>query len=129
MKGALMLWRGMFGLNGFMLPVSWETKLGSLTPWLLAHQVQFTGFFEQVGAVKVMDILWFLMLSYIVFFLPNTQQLMRNYRPVYEKAITYATLTQLCWRPTLGWSFIIAFLFIYSVLGLSRISEFLYFQF
>ena len=129
MKGALILWSGMIGLNGFMLPVSWETKLGSLSPWLLAHQVQFTGFFEQVGAVKVVDILWFLMLSYIVFFLPNTQQLLCRYRPVYEKSINYQTTLPLRWRPTLGWSITMAILFIYAVLGLSRISEFLYFQF
>ena len=129
MKGTLIMWRGMFGLNGIMLPPSWEAKLGALSPWLLAHNVQFIRIFEQVGAVKVVDILWFLFLSYCVFFLPNTQQLMRHYRPVYEKSISYASVSKLYWRPTIGWSIIMAMLFFYSVLGLSRISEFLYFQF
>ncbi len=130
MKGTLIMWHGMFGLNGVMLPPSWQEKLGALSPWLLEHNVRFVRLFEQVGAVKVVDILWFLLLTYCVFFLPNTQQLMRRYRPVYEKSISYqAENTQLLWRPTIIWSLIMAGLFFYSVLGLSRISEFLYFQF
>ncbi len=129
MKGALIIWSGMIGLNGIMLPVSWETKLGAFSPWLLAHQVKFTGFFQQVGAVKVVDILWFIMLSYIAFCLPNTQQFTHRYRPVYEKCSTYAAEIKFYWRPTLRWGFLMAILWVYAILGLSRISEFLYFQF
>jgi D-alanyl-lipoteichoic acid acyltransferase DltB (MBOAT superfamily) len=130
MKGTLIMWRGMLGLNGIMLPPSWEAKLGALSPWLLAHNVRFVRLFDQVGAVKVVDILWFLLLSYVIFFLPNTQQLMRRYRPVYEKPVYYQTSAKtLLWRPTAAWSFALTFLFVYAVLGLSRISEFLYFQF
>ena len=63
---------------------------------------------------------------------PNTQQIMRNYRPAFEIYNIDKDLKnnkQIQWKPTAIWSIVISLMFIISLLSLSSESEFLYFQF
>lgn len=63
---------------------------------------------------------------------PNTQQIMRNYKPAFEIYNTDKDLKnnkQIQWKPTAVWSIVISLMFIISLLSLSSESEFLYFQF
>ncbi len=63
---------------------------------------------------------------------PTTQELMRRtmrasmYRPYIERA---TALIQPSWKPTLGWVVGSAALFAVAFLGLSRVSEFIYYNF
>lgn len=77
---------------------------------------------------------WFLAFIIIIWFWPNTQQLLENYRPCYESIKelrknddTYTFPIQ--WRPSVLWGVVIAAILISSLLSLSKLSEFLYFQF
>ena len=62
--------------------------------------------------------------------LPNVQQLLHRYGPVLE---TYPGESpapgRLIWRPTAGWAALTAALFIAAAVNLTRVSEFLYYQF
>ncbi len=130
LDGTLNIWRGMLGLNGFFLPKWMATYSHGYENWVTEYKVAFVGIFHQVGPVKLMDIVWFVLLFFIVFYLPNTQQFMHRYRPVFEARKYYQlTKSNIVWRPTVAWSLPLSFLFVYATLSLTRISEFLYFQF
>lgn len=130
LEGTLNLWQGMLGMNGFLLPKWTAHFMFGLDSWLVTHHVAFASILQQVGSVKFMDVLWFVLLFILTFLMPNTQQLMQRYRPVFESRDQYKNTRQiLYWQPTLLWSVFIAFSFVYSTLSLTRISEFLYFQF
>jgi len=57
---------------------------------------------------------------------------MRRYRPAFETyqgEIKRLNARWLEWRPTKAWAIFTAIVFTLAVLGLTRVSEFLYFQF
>ena len=87
-----------------------------------------------VAAVNAADGALFAIASLlaIAFFAPNTQQIMQGYRPglVDSRQRDAAPYTgRLVWRPTRGWAVAIAVVTVWGVLGINRLSEFLYFQF
>jgi len=75
----------------------------------------------------------------VVWFLPNTHEMLACYQPALEYtagtdkvglAPTPAWLgRRLEWHPTVGWALVLAALMVASILGLSRVSEFIYWQF
>ena len=81
--------------------------------------------------------LWlFVVLTTFCWYMPNTQELFSRYRPVYESEVegdrTVAIqrrVPALIWRPTRGWGIVMGLLALLATLSLSRVSEFLYFQF
>ena len=130
LEGTLNLWQGMLGLNGFYLPKWMAGYIDTVELLGVNLQVSFVGIFHQVGSVQLMDVIWFIILFVVAFYMPNTQQFMQRYQPVFENKKTYQIQgLKLCWRPTLKWALTLALLFCYSTLSLTRISEFLYFQF
>jgi len=130
LDGTMNMWKGMLGFNGFFLPKWMAAYSHDYEAWLAEYKISFVGIFHQVGAVKLMDILWFVLLFIIVFYLPNTQQFMHRYRPVFEVRKNYQGKNlNFIWRPTIAWASLLSFLFVYATLSLTRMSEFLYFQF
>jgi len=76
-------------------------------------------------------LLWFLSLSFILWFMPNLQQWTR-YRTVPEAGSQISSnrlLTLIEFRPSLWWAIFVAVLTGVAILGMTRLSEFLYFQF
>lgn len=75
---------------------------------------------------------FFLLLFIIVWFFPNTQELMSDYKPALE---TYKINSKgrfwkkLYWKPVYTWALFTAFLNLLCITRLSQVSEFLYFQF
>ena len=127
---AIVIWKGMAGLNGFNLPKILNNKLSYLGNLLIDYNIKFVGIFDGIGPVRLVDILWFLLLIMCTFFMPNTQQFMKKYQPTLDsKVVPYDNNSIILWRPTLGWAISISFLLVYALLGLVRPSEFLYFQF
>jgi len=129
MHAATGILRGMFGLNGIDVPRSLLLDLGSAGNWLRHLGVgvspadfQFTNM-----------VLWLIALGAIVFFCPNTQEIMARYEPALGiRASTIAgasALRRISWRPTIAWSLIVATLAVIGVLQLAGPSEFLYWQF
>jgi hypothetical protein len=72
-----------------------------------------------------------------VWFLPNSHQLLARFQPTLE----YVERTEeriksvppwarrFFWQPRVAWALIVATLTVFSILGLSRVSEFIYWQF
>lgn len=101
-------WRvlvGLFGMNGVDLAIA----------------SQMAGTFAFLGA-----------LSLVVLLAPNTQDLMARARPAWNfKRPSREALAarRLIWRPTPAWSLALTGMFVVSVLSLSELSEFIYYQF
>ena len=66
----------------------------------------------------------------IVFFAPNTQEILINHNPPLETNRNPNDITtRLHWNPTRLWATGVATMALWAILGLTSVSEFLYFQF
>ncbi len=122
---ALAMLKAMAGLNGLVLPDFWLPKWGAAGQWLAAHGVRFGDTHDLVGG-GVVNWIWILLL--VVWFAPNTQQLLAGYRPALA---LFAERYEgwLAWRPTPLNALLAAALALIAVFNLHKQSEFLYFQF
>lgn len=145
-ESAMAMLTTMFGLNGIELPLSLRGQL----LFLEGHGFRFTGIIGNVPiflgeAIEAVQGIFLLLV--IVWFAPNVQEWMGCYSPVLSsdsnqtlsadnsdsetkrlaKAGSQAFRWQ--WRPNLMWSIIMAGVTAIAVLRLTRVSEFLYFQF
>ena len=68
---------------------------------------------------------WIAVLLPVVWFAPNTQELLAAHEP----ALHEVPASRWAWQPTTRWAICVALIFAITVLHLSRISEFIYFQF
>ncbi len=64
----------------------------------------------------------------MVFLAPNTQEILGRFQPALDFRDAAAP-TRVAWRPTLGWAAVIAAVSACGLLSLTRVSEFLYYQF
>lgn len=116
----------MFGLNGIALPTQ-LSSIADITPNLVA---QFNVSFGNFLLNELFDlneaVIWITALLAVCLFAPNSQSLMRLYKPTVGKAIEVAQLT---WQPNLGWALAVSILATVSVMNLSGVTEFLYFNF
>jgi hypothetical protein len=126
---------GMAGLNGVSIPNAVFVRLGPAREWLANLGVS-----SHLGQGRqfVFTYLWVMALVPIALFMPNTQQIMRRFRPTLAKHVTPigASLTlgqrrfgRLMWQPTRAWATLIGLLAATGFLALTSVSEFLYFQF
>lgn len=128
---ALAILKGMFGFNGISLPEGLASSLGQLGEatggWISFEGIQVNPF-----PIGVTAAIWALAASLIAFLAPNVCQIMHRYEPAFEtypgelKPARHAWLT---WSPRLGWAIIVAVLSFWTLANLTRVSEFLYFQF
>ena len=67
----------------------------------------------------------------LVWFAPNTQQFMSRFVPESYNANPNSNFLKikLQWSPNIYWALFVAILLVSSILNLTRINEFLYFQF
>ena len=65
----------------------------------------------------------------IVWFCPNSQQILQQSGMFLEEYRDAEPSKQLNWRPNLAWASAISLLFLYCLTKLTNASEFLYFQF
>jgi hypothetical protein len=131
--GALSILTSMVGMHGLSVSSSLIGNFGITEEWLLNHGLIFNGFFYN-GLVSnpYFGIVWIVFLFIISIALPNTQQIMSNYHPtfeIYKCEISKVRFSFLEWSPTTPWVLFISMIFSVSVLGLNKVSEFLYFQF
>lgn len=139
--------KGMMGMNGFLLPESWLPKLGWGGEWLAVHGVEFGYLRTFTGSAAY---LWIALLAIIAWFMPNTQQIMAGFNPALDmphedknkttklagsKAhgqyfLSRTTVLNLIqWQPTMVWATVLMMLATWSLFNLTKVSEFLYFQF
>jgi len=132
-SGVSNLLKAMTGVNGISLPINLENifvNYGLLFP---VNLITFDGMFHNfLYGDNFVAICWIFLLLLIATFFPNTQQLMRNYKPAFE---TYrGEVVKLDhkwaeWKQTMSWALFISIIVTVSILSLSGESEFLYFQF
>ena len=126
------VYAGMAGLNGMVLPTHYLGALGSFGPTLKDMGVSF-GLTPNFGGG--MQLLWLMGALAIVWFLPNTQTIMRDYKPVLGDTISKAgALTRALGRiarPNLATG--VALGLVAALLALRQLQgqpgEFIYFQF
>jgi alginate O-acetyltransferase complex protein AlgI len=115
----------MLGVNGVTLPAALAVPLGGAAQYFEQLGIAFT---LGGGAQLVKMYAWIAVLMAIALFLPNTQELMGNYRPALGYRATPETF-RLRWTPNRGWAIAAAFIAGVGMLSLYRRSEFIYFQF
>jgi D-alanyl-lipoteichoic acid acyltransferase DltB (MBOAT superfamily) len=125
---ALVVLKGMAGLNGIEVPLKWLSGWGAAGEWLGQNGVQFRDSSTFAGAPLLT---WILAGLAIVWFAPNTQQIMErfdpalDYRPEPKRAMPW-----LRWQLTTQWAFATMLLAYFGLLYMSSgFSEFIYFQF
>jgi alginate O-acetyltransferase complex protein AlgI len=127
--GAVALYRAMAGANGVVLP--WKA-LGPLN-----GVFGIGGFLQEVGVrfenssyLDTTGAGFLLLLLAVCWGLPNTQEFMKDFRPALMSHLKITRGWQLLtWRPSAGWSLAIAAMAVAGITSLSRVSEFLYYQF
>ena len=123
--------RAMFGFNGLSMPEVLAGPLGALgtatNGWISFEGIQVNAF-----PIGVPAACWALGASLVAFFAPNVCQIMHRYQPAFEtypgelKAMSKGWLA---WRPNKTWALALSVIGFWTLANLSRISEFLYFQF
>ena len=129
-EAAMRLIEAMAGFRGIEIPEAFARLLGPLRGLLASAGVEFR---EGGGSQFGLTYLWVGTLSCIALLAPNTQEIMRRYRPGLDfhltggKEATAGSTT--AWRPSRWWGVAIGIVFACGMLSLTRVSEFLYFQF
>jgi len=131
LNAALVMLKGMAGLNGVVLPERWLRYWGAFGQWLIEHGVRFAEM-NLFGGGGQINWLWILLL--ICWALPNTQEVMAAYRPGlvspgYRPISQGQSIWNWAWKPGPVWLAITAGLGIYALLAITGFSEFIYFQF
>ena len=135
-EAALAMLSGMVGLNGVSLPNALVIRLGPQAPSALAE----FGIGTHLGGGWrfVFTWLWIGALLPLVLIAPNTVQLARAYKPTVTRfgdANLHAVqpfpsgVAALRWRAGGVWAAVVSTIAAMGILGLSSVSEFLYFQF
>jgi len=135
---AINILRGMLGLNGFWITPNLFAilnKFGGLgtyfseNGWIIAPYREVTiGPYLFLGSYHFFSLL---SVFIVVLFLPNTQQIMRDFEPAlgFENSYSYQENSRFVWKPTYWNAALYSFIFFYLLLELEQLSEFLYFQF
>lgn len=117
--------KAMAGMNGFVLPDVWLPKWGAFGQWLTRQGVPFS---NTEALIKGGAINWILVSMLIIWIAPNSQQMMMNFKPALNIPEDSAA-TRLQWQPTYAWLAASVACAVYSILSISELSEFIYFQF
>ncbi|MBI3917635.1 MAG: MBOAT family protein [Betaproteobacteria bacterium] len=122
---ALAIVQAMAGANGVTLPYRWLDKLGAAGSWLAQHGVRFENTATFGGGTQVN---WILICGLIAFCTPNTQEILRAFRPALGVE-PGGVARWWHWRPAWPWLAATAVAAACAVLSLTAVSEFIYFQF
>jgi D-alanyl-lipoteichoic acid acyltransferase DltB (MBOAT superfamily) len=134
---AMQMLEGMAGLNGVALPMAVGERLGDLALWLRQFGVTFAW---TSGHDFMMTYLWIAALLAASLLLPNSLEMLAEYEPALgfpapdptvpqSRLLGWITGGSLRWNPEWRWAVGMAGISVIAVLGLQRVSEFLYWQF
>lgn len=121
---ALKICHSMLGFDGVVLPEQWFDKLGFLGVTLSELGINFAYMHKFNAGVM------FILIPIMLYFLwksPNTLELFSSH----ETAITDQDMlkSRISWSPTRSWAVVIAIFGFIAMLNLTRVNEFIYFQF
>ncbi len=118
----------MLGGHGLSLPGGRIEEIG----WLTQYGFVFDGMFHNVSIAPWELIIWISALLLASVALPNTQQIMIRVHPAFETykgEISELRYQWMEWKPSIPWIIITSGILLVSIVSLSKVSEFLYFQF
>jgi D-alanyl-lipoteichoic acid acyltransferase DltB (MBOAT superfamily) len=132
---AFTILKGMIGQNGIAIPAGLAFALEPIHGLIAALGITFN---NESGTEFVKAYLWVTPLLAIALLAPNTQQLMRGYNPVLDLPATPSievgderglACLRLKWVPSPGWAIATGTLAFFGIISITRVSEFLYWQF
>ncbi len=130
--GAIQMLRAMVGLNGFALPegcLGYLNHFAGLGDYLSTFGLQFMEVKYFGGIIEISSLIFCFLL---VWFMPNTQQFMIRYKPafeIYRGEIQPWKWAWLQWEQKPVWVICISIMSVLSILELTHVTEFIYFQF
>jgi hypothetical protein len=77
----------------------------------------------------VLQYAWIGVLLPLTLFAPNTQEILGRFQPALDFRGSAFSATRFAWRPSPTWGMLAALIVTGGLLSLSRVSEFLYYQF
>ncbi|BBJ00618.1 alginate O-acetylation protein [Ferrigenium kumadai] len=123
---AISMLSGMLGQNGLSLSESAWRHLNETHPqWL--ENVAMNGLTPLSKVNPDRALILIILGLMIVWWLPNVQQMLRHYRPALEEAEIAGS--RLRWRFNAGFAWASGLIFVLSLSFMSRVRDFLYFQF
>lgn len=138
LESSLAILNGMAGMNGLVLPESWLYSLGWIGQLMMRYGIDFGDTNTFAGSI---ELAWIALLALVVLFMPNTQQIMEGFKPVLDMPQEKQRMVwkwcdlqaiipwSIQWRPNMVWAMILVVVATWGLLNLSKVSEFLYFQF
>ncbi len=123
---AIAILQAMAGFNGISLPSAIGIHLGSLQG-VLEHLG--IGFALGGASRFVLQYAWIAALLPVVLFAPNTQEILGRFAPALDYRRAGQDGARIAWRPSVAWAALVALVATSGLLTLSRVSEFLYYQF
>ena len=132
LQGAEQMMTGMLTINGVALPLEWKSQFGSLEPLLTSLGISFQSMNSRIESSGFTSdaFKWVLYLSALTWLTPNTQQIMSKYFPAispYNNEKYPTSIYQ--WEPNFFWSTLTAILAVIGLVNITKVSEFLYYQF
>ena len=129
LSGALAIYKGMLALNGVSIPVQLADTVVYLKSMFPDLQIEASG----LGSFgSPLGFIWLFGLLVLVWFAPNTIQFMKEEKNILglEKNSLKASFPiKINWAVNNSWALATALIAVLSVLSLTSVSEFLYFQF
>jgi alginate O-acetyltransferase complex protein AlgI len=127
-QSAWLMLCGMTGANGIVISPEVATKLGVDAGTFGALGIMVEPLEMFYGAPQA---IWIAVLMLVVLFAPNSQQLIGYVAPNDDEAprSVLRARTWPLWSLSRGWAVVAASVFIYTLTQMSKVSEFLYFQF
>ena len=114
------IWGGMLGLNGISVATSLQSSLAPMGVGLL-----FSGWFPGTALPIFEVISWIGFGLFIIWVLPNTQELFAKFSPAFDEV----SGSYFSWKLTPIYGVMAGLLLAISIIFISKASEFLYFQF
>jgi hypothetical protein len=133
--GAFNLLAGMAGLHGIVIPSGLEFALKPVRGFLDLLGVRFA---NTSGSSLLMNYAWVMVLLAVAFVFPNSQQILARANPVLEYSarpanggarIAAGRRSWWEWQPSALWAFAIGCAAFIAIISITRVSEFLYWQF
>lgn len=121
--GAAALYQALAGGNGVVLPVELLDKIPALSPWLTAQGITFANLTYLASTTPLFHIA----LGFVfVMTAPNTMEI---FAAAGHTAYGEVTPSRFHFKPTLLWLALLSWMAFYAVAHLTKITEFLYFNF
>jgi len=133
LDSALLMLKGMMGINGIAIPLTIADKLGTPIKSLLSSLG--IALVTEGASQMFFTYIWSITLLAIAWFSPNTQEILKHYKPALDYKLTKAADSSnqwakaLAWQPNPLWSITLGIIAGIGLVYLRKATVFLYFQF